>query len=404
MKNLSLCGLCILLLALPYQASAQHEHALGRAVTNANTIDSQHRLSADEGGKPRALEPGLSLAAGRLMAPKGRALVTEVLLEEIYQYWHTTDWVNDYRYTYAYSPDEKQAGSVYYYWNAEWDTGSVGVYTYDLQGRLSQEYWQYLSGGSYYNEELDLYTYLPSGKLGEWVTQTWTGTEWMNSWRTLYTYDASDRPIESIDQQWSTDHWSRYKRITRTYDLTGNAIVDTLFDPLSGSSWTLDGKIDYTYDASGYLIEELWSDYAGIWMQAYRYTYTNDLQGVVLQWVCEVYRSSKWTLDGRTLYTYGIPTSTQESADVVPSEWILSSHPNPFNPTTVIEYSLPLSSMVTITIFDARGRQVSVLEERERNAGRYSLIWDAHGLPSGLYFCRMQAGGFLTTQKLVLVK
>ncbi len=79
------------------------------------------------------------------------------------------------------------------------------------------------------------------------------------------------------------------------------------------------------------------------------------------------------------------------NTELVPDKFELAQNfPNPFNPTTQIEYSLALASDVKIVVFDASGRQVAVLADKKQNAGSYSIGFDAGGLSSGLYFYSMQ--------------
>lgn len=80
------------------------------------------------------------------------------------------------------------------------------------------------------------------------------------------------------------------------------------------------------------------------------------------------------------------------------------NYPNPFNPSTVISFDLPSRSLVSLAVFDILGRQVARLVLEEMSAGSYKRTWNASGLPNGVYFCRLQAGTFTETKKLVLVK
>ncbi|MHB9013489.1 MAG: T9SS type A sorting domain-containing protein, partial [Ignavibacteriaceae bacterium] len=80
------------------------------------------------------------------------------------------------------------------------------------------------------------------------------------------------------------------------------------------------------------------------------------------------------------------------------------NYPNPFNPTTILNYSIPKSSFVTIKVYDVIGREVAVLVNEEKPAGDYSIIFNASNLASGIYFYKMQAGRFEKTQKMILLK
>ena len=90
---------------------------------------------------------------------------------------------------------------------------------------------------------------------------------------------------------------------------------------------------------------------------------------------------------------------------LLPSGYTLEqNYPNPFNPSAIISFSLPSKSNVSLKVFDALGRQVSVLVADELPAGTYSRRWDAAGMPSGVYFYRLQAGEYLETKTMVLLK
>jgi hypothetical protein len=81
-----------------------------------------------------------------------------------------------------------------------------------------------------------------------------------------------------------------------------------------------------------------------------------------------------------------------------------NAYPNPWNPTTTIRYSVPVSSPVTIKVFDAIGREVSTLVDEVKPAGSYQITMNDKGLSSGMYFYRMTAGNFSETKKLILIK
>jgi hypothetical protein len=100
-----------------------------------------------------------------------------------------------------------------------------------------------------------------------------------------------------------------------------------------------------------------------------------------------------------------IQLSTRESRPERPTAFMLEqNYPNPFNPTTVIEYELPTSSQVSLKIFDVLGREVATLVSARQEAGRYAASFNASGLTSGMYFYQLQAGTFVQTKKMLLIK
>jgi chitinase len=83
---------------------------------------------------------------------------------------------------------------------------------------------------------------------------------------------------------------------------------------------------------------------------------------------------------------------------------LFNNYPNPFNPSTTIRYELPKTSQVILSVYDILGREVSVLVNERKDAGVHEVKFDAAGLASGVYFYRLQAGNFVQTRKLLLVR
>lgn len=89
----------------------------------------------------------------------------------------------------------------------------------------------------------------------------------------------------------------------------------------------------------------------------------------------------------------------------IPAEYSLSqNYPNPFNPVTRIEYQLPVSEYVNISLYDVSGKEVSRLVNEIRQAGYHSLDINASSLTSGVYFYTIKAGNFVNTKKLMVLK
>jgi hypothetical protein len=89
----------------------------------------------------------------------------------------------------------------------------------------------------------------------------------------------------------------------------------------------------------------------------------------------------------------------------MPREFTLNqNYPNPFNPSTTIKFELPRASQVNLTVFDILGREVSVLVNERKEPGSYEVKLDGSNLASGVYFYRIQAGDYVATKKLLLMK
>jgi hypothetical protein len=101
----------------------------------------------------------------------------------------------------------------------------------------------------------------------------------------------------------------------------------------------------------------------------------------------------------------GVVKVDEKSDEKIPTEFILAqNYPNPFNPTTKIKYSIPKESFVKIAIYDILGKEIATLVNEGKPTGNYEIQFNASNLPSGVYFYRMQAGNFIETKKMVLIK
>ena len=103
-------------------------------------------------------------------------------------------------------------------------------------------------------------------------------------------------------------------------------------------------------------------------------------------------------------------TISNDEITQIPTTFLVhQNYPNPFNPITTLRYDLPENSHVTITIYDMIGRQVKILINQTQDAGYRSVIWGAtndYGKPvsAGIYLYQIQAGEYISTKKMVLLK
>ncbi|TFB09054.1 T9SS type A sorting domain-containing protein [Candidatus Marinimicrobia bacterium MT.SAG.2] len=110
---------------------------------------------------------------------------------------------------------------------------------------------------------------------------------------------------------------------------------------------------------------------------------------------------------GDELYfnTKGRPIGVGRKWKLIPLTISLSqNYPNPFNPTTILEYSIPKSEEVSLIVYNLLGEEVVKLVNRRLDAGFHRVSWNASNMASGIYFYRLQAGDFVQTRKMVLLK
>jgi hypothetical protein len=101
----------------------------------------------------------------------------------------------------------------------------------------------------------------------------------------------------------------------------------------------------------------------------------------------------------------GLTWINQNTGKEYPSKFRLSqNYPNPFNPITKINYELPITNYVDLSIYNLLGEKVTTIVNEKQAAGRYQVQWDAAGFASGIYYYRIEAGEFQDVKKMILLR
>jgi len=98
------------------------------------------------------------------------------------------------------------------------------------------------------------------------------------------------------------------------------------------------------------------------------------------------------------------PVVVNDVTNLILNYELSQNYPNPFNPSTLIKYQIPELSFVTLKVYDVLGKEVVNLVNKEKSIGSYKVEFNAISLPSGIYFYQLQAGSFVETKKMVLMK
>jgi hypothetical protein len=186
----------------------------------------------------------------------------------------------------------------------------------------------------------------------------------------------------------------------------------------NGSSWTAAGLINYSVyglavsDTNLFALKGSGVGFNGcVYLSTDKGTTWTDVNSGLLNTTVNTLAVSEGYLfagaDGSSVWRRPLSdmiTSVGSEA-LFPVEFILEqNYPNPFNPSTKVRYSVPNSSQVTLKIFNTLGEEIAILINEEKPAGTYELTWNAENLPSGIYFYRIQAGSFVQTKKMILMK
>jgi hypothetical protein len=113
-----------------------------------------------------------------------------------------------------------------------------------------------------------------------------------------------------------------------------------------------------------------------------------------------------WIGSSRGLYALDVPTKAiQQEPSTIPSEIkLFPNYPNPFNPTTLINYHIPINSFVSLTVFDLLGKEIAQLVNEQQKAGKYSAQFDGTQFSTGIYLYRLRSNTFSETKKMLLIK
>ncbi len=117
--------------------------------------------------------------------------------------------------------------------------------------------------------------------------------------------------------------------------------------------------------------------------------------------------STGWAVgENGIVLNIGLPVGIKQTNPELPQKFnIYQNYPNPFNPTTRINYEIPIDSKVKLVVYDILGREVMKLVNNEfKKMGRYAVDFDGTNLASGVYFYRIEAGDFVQSRKMVLIK
>jgi endo-1,4-beta-xylanase len=136
----------------------------------------------------------------------------------------------------------------------------------------------------------------------------------------------------------------------------------------------------------------LWGWRPGLWrndQKAYLIE-SNNVERPALVWLRE--------------YLDTLIVSVADEASLPQNFELFNNYPNPFNPTTNIKYHLPKQSYVSLRVYDVLGRIVETLVNDVQSPGQYTVTFNAQNLTSGVYFYRIEADGFVSTKKLILMK
>ncbi|MEQ9103515.1 MAG: T9SS type A sorting domain-containing protein [Rhodothermales bacterium] len=330
------------------------------------------------------------LFTGEIMAPAS----------EVYAIWDGTAFVNDTR----------------------------TVYTYDDNAVIEVEQTDTWNGGAWIPTERELYTE-ENGQVMV-TTQEYDGAAWTNTARVTWPfatraefqelalelaqssvhYDGillilASLPVTTTDY-WTGSDWMPAERGNALYDLfTGRrlSVTQEMFD---GQTWTAVSRLSFAYNESGQMTNltfeladgpESWSAWQS---DSYTWNDKNDLASIS----SEIFPGTEFAILTRTDLTWRYFSVDTEPDPQPVSHELLSTWPNPFNPSAQIGYRVATSGDVTVAVYDQLGRHIATLHDGFQSAGEHQVTFRADHLPSGNYVVRMTTPVGQSTRMMTLLK
>ncbi len=263
----------------------------------------------------------------------------------------TSQFLNDYKYTYTYDNLNQLnlVNSIEASWNGNnWQDTAKTIYTRNSQLNVLTETNQYIIGGS----------------------------EIVNNWYAEFTYDASGEYMTTLlNKYWETssNSWLNNSRATLTYTNT-NEILSEFYESFQSGIFVNSARTSYSYNNSNQRTEELNENFvSGDWQKSYR-----------------------------IIYFYS-PTNI-EGEGRIEGFSLEQNFPNPFNPSTTISFTIDNADLISLRLFDILGREVAILLNEYKTAGKHSVVFDASKLSSGTYFYQLSNGKNVNTKKAILIK
>jgi hypothetical protein len=185
----------------------------------------------------------------------------------------------------------------------------------------------------------------------------------------------------------------KWEIILKTKELV--TVYDTLDAPDSCTADVTLRRLQKFNPATGHIIQ--WTNTRNnAAVQQGTFTYNGGL--ITIQGV-KIYKlTNKLSLINTSV---GINNIGQET----PSKYSLyQNYPNPFNPNTIIRYQLPVTNFVTLKVYDILGKEIKTLVNEKLQPGTYEVTFDGSNLTSGIYFCKLSAGDFIETKRMLMIK
>ena len=300
------------------------------------------------------------------------------------QAYRNDAWINRYSTNFSYNDGGLLMSKVEQKWRQDvWRNKkeTALIYEGDLCVTKTISKWR---DSTWVDRVLKELFYNDNGDRDEKITYKWRDSTWTPRHRVIYSYNDNAALSEKLVYKWTDSTWVDKARASVGYDDNQNPAQVLLEKKDSTDAWVNVSLRENTYSDNGLLTETVrskWRDENWLPRKRYEYNYSTD----------------------REVLSAGAPAA-------LPKKIVLSqAYPNPFNPATTISYRLLEANHVRVDIYDMIGNKVRTLVSQTQNAGTKSYQWNAtndlgQSVSAGMYIYTIQAGDFIQSKKMVLLK
>ncbi len=339
--------------------------------------------------------------------------------------WTDNQWINNYQANYTYDEQNDITLFAGLSWtNNAWVDYYQNVNTYDDSHQLLQSIDRYFVSELWVNYYQYNYTYNADGLVTEYIYKEWLNESWTNSWKADYIYSDLLLDLETW-YSWS-NNWVADSRLN--YNRTDSLLTEYLWEAWVNNAWVNSSKatVEYQNDHVTTITWGIWS--GDVLVNSSKYQYTWDELGNNIMQDYALWTNNAWEYNtDQTLYVtypysvkgyvdfYGFRVNAQyeiysvnnQDLTEINTNIVLKNYPNPFNPSTLIDYSLKNCGNYQLEIYNSKGQRIISKALGFHESGSYSQILDLTSYSSGVYlYAIRECSGKKSSQinKMILVK
>lgn len=334
---------------------------------------------------------------------------SNVVEEFIGQSWVNSMWENAQKIQYSYNAEIASLGEYVYVWEGEaWQLSGRTFHSYDANGQKLTTLSQIRSGSNWYDNYEIIMSYDSSGNTIEELWQINYGAGLEDAWKSQFGYDENQNRIEETFLFVADGSWVNGDQIYNAFDAAGN-LIETLQYYWENGNWVEGYNAFLSYNEFNDQVDGHGYGWNGSeWVHTTELLFTYDeFQNNIAYELEQNWDGAGWQTVMEYTRTYApfSPSSLENEYHVAPEAFELKgNYPNPFNPSTSIDFSLSSQAHVELQVVDLKGRTLATLVNGSKAAGQYSVQFDAANYASGVYLYRLVVDNSVQTRKMTLLK